>query len=85
MRRVDCWCRIQVLLIVAFLRPRSKAYIRETESNIRGQWIIREWICGWSGISQEEKDRVEFIMIKQAEQIDVMQREVFAAMKATPF
>lgn len=38
-----------------------------------------------AGISQEEKDRVEFIMIKQAEQIDVMQREVFAAMKATPF
>ena len=33
-------------------------------------------------ISQEEKDRIELIKIKQAEQIDVMQREVFAAMKA---
>ena len=29
MGRVDCWCRIQILLIVAFQRPRSKTHIRE--------------------------------------------------------
>jgi hypothetical protein len=34
------------------------------------------------GISQEEQDRIELIKVKQAEQIDVIQREVFAAMKA---
>ena len=33
-------------------------------------------------ISQEEKDRMELIRVKQAEQIDLMQREVLAAMKA---
>lgn len=33
-------------------------------------------------ISQEEKERMELIRVKQAEQIDLMQREVFAAMKA---
>jgi signal transduction histidine kinase len=33
-------------------------------------------------LSQEERDRMELIRVRQAEQIDVMQREVFSAMKA---
>jgi signal transduction histidine kinase len=38
--------------------------------------------AGASGVTQEEKDRMELIRVKQAEQIDLMQREVLAAMKA---
>jgi signal transduction histidine kinase len=35
-----------------------------------------------SGITQEERDRMELIRVKQAEQIDLLQREVLAGMKA---
>jgi signal transduction histidine kinase len=37
---------------------------------------------GNTGITQEEKDRMELLRVKQAEQVDLLQREVLAAMKA---
>ena len=40
-------------------------------------------VPGGSGIfSDEERSRMELVRVKQAEQLDIMQREVFAAMKA---